>query len=610
MPGILGVVTTNHEEALDNCLHGMITPMKRREWFKVEKSILPGAGIASVSLINEKTIAYRDSILLTYEGEIVDREQLRAKLLASGERGAHHYCLSEILLALYLNFGAQALCGLNGIYVIVVWEGEQRKLTLINDRYGNGKLFYWITNGMIMFASEMKAITWHPMFNHKISEIGLSYFFSSGGVLDEYTLFENLKVLPQACLATYHGGRLSIQEYWDYIFYEPGSRECSEKEYIAELYYRTKGAVCKWVEEKACLFLTGGLDSRTIAGLITQGRRNANLLTSTIGMEHSKDVHFAKEISNNLGIHHHTIPITPYYLDEYAKEFIWVTEGIDTTLGCWISAAWKFLLDQQICYSLTGLNGELLSGKHWVHFTFDGINEDQFIQSYCEREGVYLSEKILKPSVYKSIAGVTFKSVERCFKSAASQNLLNKYDKLWMHQIIRMSGLGPYVLGDYSRVFEPFFDNDLVDFVLRIPPELRKGGNLSKKMLSKYVPKVARASYRHPGQSLKSMTLRENNTLPRVYFGAKRRIQHKYFPSKKDPKRENLVGGFPFDKWLRKEMNSYVMSVLNQKEYLEDVLDMQVVDQIIEAHMSGKRNEYWSIGLLLTFSLWRQQFCG
>jgi hypothetical protein len=70
------------------------------------------------------------------------------------------------------------------------------------------------------------------------------------------------------------------------------------------------------------------------------------------------------------------------------------------------------------------------------------------------------------------------------------------------------------------------------------------------------------------------------------------------------------VGGFPFDKWLRKEMNSYVMSVLNQKEYLEDVLDMQVVDQIIEAHMSGKRNEYWSIGLLLTFSLWRQQFCG
>lgn len=90
-------------------------------------------GIASISLDDEKTISEEHALLLAVTGEIFDQEKLRAKLLDTGDKDALQYNLSDILLRLYLKFGVKALCGLNGFYVIAIWEDMPKKLTAINN---------------------------------------------------------------------------------------------------------------------------------------------------------------------------------------------------------------------------------------------------------------------------------------------------------------------------------------------------------------------------------------------------------------------------------------------------------------------------------------------
>jgi len=614
MPGIVGVVSLGKNEGLDTFLENMILPMRHRNWYKVKQRTTSDMGIASISLDDEKTISEENSLLLTVTGEIFDQEKLKARLSDIGDRDASQYSLCDVLLRLYLEFGIKALCGLNGFYVIAVWEDKLKRITIINDRYGIKKLYYWLANDRLMFASEYKSIVWHPEFNKKISELALSDFMSIGYILDDRTFFEDIKLVPPASIMTYQAGELSVHRYWDYEFYTPGGEILSEDHYVDEFAIRLKEAVRKRVRNNTCLLITGGKDSRTLMGILDQCAKGLKVRANTIGHEHCHDVKFGREIARSLGYEHTFIPVGPTYIAEYSNEGVWRLEGAASCYTFWIFAQDAFLEENNIDFAMTGFLGDCLSGGHLPIELLKEVNEEKAIGFLYENfhNTVFRDEELarfLKPNMYRNIEGESFNSIKRCFNTANTGNILNKCDYVDLHQRQRRYiALHLDILGAFSRVLDPFADNEFVDFILRVPVEMRVAQRIYRRMIVKHLPKVARIPQTGSGLSLNATGTKYGTYRLWNYFYIHilRRILHRITSYELG---HNLGVFVHYNEWLRKGSRDFVMDILNQKEYLEDYFNMDMVSDLVTDHMEGRRSAGEKVCALVTFSLFRKQFC-
>jgi asparagine synthase (glutamine-hydrolysing) len=616
MPGIVGVVSLGKREDLGTCLENMISPMMHRDWYRVKRKVTLDMGLASISVDNEETISEGNSLLLAVTGEIVDQEKLRAKLLDIGDKDTFQYSLPDILLRLYLRFGIEALRGLNGIYVVVVWEDKQKKLTIINDRCGFGKLYYWFTNDRLMFAPECKSIIWHPEFNKKVSELALADFMSIGYFLDDRTLFEGIKLVPPASIMTYQAGKLSFHHYWDYEFYTAGGETLSEDHYVDEYALRLEEAVSKRVKENTCLPITGGLDSRALAGVLDQCARGLKVRTNTIGHKHCYDVRFGRKIAQSLGYEHTFIPVGPTYMAEYSNEGVWRLEGAASCYTSWIFPEDTFLEENNIDFVMSGFLGDCLSGAHLPIELLEETNEERAVRSLYTSfyNKVFRDDELarfLKPNVYRNIEGESFNSIRRCFNITNTDNILNKCDYVDLHQRQRRYiALHLDILGAFSRVLDPFADNEFVDFILRVPLEMRVGQRIYKKMIVKHLPKVARIPYTASGLPLNAAGIKYRTyRLWNDFYIPKllRRILRKITFNKLGY--HHFQSYVHYNEWLRTGSRDFVMDVLNQKEYLEDYFNMDMVNNLVIDHIEGRRRVGEKICALVTFSLFRKQFC-
>src|SRR3990172_2005878 len=66
------------------------------------------------------------------------------------------------LMARFCSRGVAALQGLNGDYLIAVWEKGPRRLTIVNDRLGLRRLYYWASGNRLAFAPSLLAFTALP----------------------------------------------------------------------------------------------------------------------------------------------------------------------------------------------------------------------------------------------------------------------------------------------------------------------------------------------------------------------------------------------------------------------------------------------------------------
>jgi asparagine synthase (glutamine-hydrolysing) len=95
--------------------------------------------------------------VMVYNGEIYDYRELRT-LLASRGTTFHGRGDSEVLLAAYLEYGADCLSRLNGMWAFAIWDMQERTLFASRDRFGKKPFYYAKRGGRLIFASEIKAI--------------------------------------------------------------------------------------------------------------------------------------------------------------------------------------------------------------------------------------------------------------------------------------------------------------------------------------------------------------------------------------------------------------------------------------------------------------------
>ncbi|RIK42590.1 MAG: hypothetical protein DCC55_08390 [Chloroflexi bacterium] len=614
MPGVVGIIAPNRQDTLETWIRNMIQPLRRQEWYRVEKRVTQRAAFGCIALDDEVGFAEKDNTILVATGEIYGREELRAKLLEAGDPSASQYKLGELLLRLYLRFGCSALCNLNGIYVIAVWEDAGQKLTIINDRYGFGKLYYWMNGDQFLFASECKAIIWHPAFHKTINEVALADFLGVNYCLDDRTLFAGIQVIPQAAVLTYESGSVSLHRYWDYSFHSQQSNAMREDDYADQYYFHVQEAVRKQARENMGLQVTGGLDSRCLAGVLSQSVQPSGVRAVTIGEPGANDIEAGKAIAQSAGYTHTALFVGSDCLARYADEAVARLEGSVNCSTSWIFALDPFLQENKIQYAMNGFLGGTLTGTNLIASLCREAPTAQALQVLHRSffQTIFREEdlaKLLKPTIYRNVKGESFNSIRRTYEAAPTGSLINRMIYCDLHQRQRrFIATHINVLSEFSRVLDPFAENQLLDFALTVPPELKIDQRFYKRMIVEHLPQVASVPYSKTGLPLNASP--RHIRFQQLSVRIKKRLNKQLFSRLNLAKLSfpNERASFDFNQWLRTGSRSYVAQILNQKELLEDYFNVEKVDSLVADHWEGKRNDYQKICAIVTFALWRKQF--
>src|SRR4051812_30899692 len=216
---------------------------------------------------------------ITYNGELYNFKELRRELVSDGY-SFDSDCDTEVMLAMYARHGAGMVRRLNGIFGFAIWDTHRKELFMARDRLGVKPLYYCQRGDRLYFASEVKALL-EALPNVALRPEMISDYLTFLWVPDPDTLFEGIYKLPPGHHATFAGGRLEIQEYWDLRFApEPGAEEL----WAQRVRDGVGDAVRRQMVSDVPLgsFLSGGIDSSAIVNELTRARED-KLTTYTVG---------------------------------------------------------------------------------------------------------------------------------------------------------------------------------------------------------------------------------------------------------------------------------------------------------------------------------------
>ncbi len=135
-----------------------------------------------------------ESMVLVFNGEIYNFEELREDLLARG----HVFTTrsdSETILHGYEEYGAGILDKLRGMFAFAIWDKRTKKLFGARDIFGIKPYYYYQNGDCFLFGSEIKSFLDHPDFEKSIVRERIPEYLSYEYLADDATLFEGVRKL-------------------------------------------------------------------------------------------------------------------------------------------------------------------------------------------------------------------------------------------------------------------------------------------------------------------------------------------------------------------------------------------------------------------------------
>ena len=210
---------------------------------------------------------------IVFNGEIYNYRELRNELKARGCR-FRSKSDTEVLLYLYQQHGPSMLARLCGMFAFAIWDVRKQQLWLARDRIGIKPLYYTITNGRFLFASEIKALLAHPDCSAALDEEALYHYLTFLTTPAPQTLFAGIRKLqPGHTLTVDRRGNTKLEEYWD-VFQtaDPVSTKVTEDEATEKILTLLRESVkLRMVSDVPFgAFLSGGIDSSANVALMAE----------------------------------------------------------------------------------------------------------------------------------------------------------------------------------------------------------------------------------------------------------------------------------------------------------------------------------------------------
>jgi asparagine synthase (glutamine-hydrolysing) len=267
---------------------------------------------------------------ISYNGEIYNHKELRQELNALGFTFRSHSD-TEVLLAAYAAWGMECLKRLNGMFAFALYDARHHKLFLARDRAGEKPLFYRCADGVLQFASELKALLANPAMPRRIDPDALDCYLALGYVPGRNCILQTYNKLPPAHALSFdvQSGAIDVWRYWTLpeLSSHAMGPSLDETALLDELEQLLESAVERQMvaDVPVGVLLSGGVDSSLVTAMAV--RRSQRVRTFSIGFpghgSMDETIH-ARLIARHFGTEHTELmaePTTADILPSLARQF-------------------------------------------------------------------------------------------------------------------------------------------------------------------------------------------------------------------------------------------------------------------------------------------------
>lgn len=366
---------------------------------------------------------------IVFNGEIFNFKELRDELEKEGVK-FRSQSDTEVLLALYAKEKENCLPKLNGFFSFVIYDKKDGSLFMARDRYGEKPLVYYFDTDVLVFGSELKALTAFGIprtasITVLADYLHLNYIPQYSDAILEQTYFQKKGVYTK--ISNKDASYADSKRWY-------GFPEAPEKYLIPsyeEAKVRLRSLLEKAVEYRLIAdvplgsFLSGGVDSSIITALAA--KQKDQLQTFSIGFADEPlfdETAYAKQVSKHLGTKHHVFSLTNNDLLESLNSFF---ENLDEPFADSSALAVNILAREtkkHVTVALSGDGADELFGGYNKHEAELRIRKQSFANSFI-KTGKPLWE-ILPASRNSSLGNKV-----RQLRKFANGGKLNAADRYW-----------------------------------------------------------------------------------------------------------------------------------------------------------------------------------
>ena len=433
---------------------------------------------------------------------------------------------------LYQTFGDDFAKELNGSFVLLLVDERRSKVVLATDRLASRKLYVRETGSAIEVSTRFRHLA---KSQGLLDPVGLAWILSSGVPFRNRTVFRDVRRMARAsyrCINATSSG--SDQAYWMPHYtgeYSGRPREHVRAEF-AELLVQSVRKCVPW-EGPVTLSLSAGYDATGIGGILTEILQARNVTSFSYGLEERQrgsDAQQTRRLAKTWGIRHRFLLSHDGRLGEAIERNAQWGDGLSNF--CDESLAWQSLLDESDGKMIPILTGEECFG-------WDKVEKPEEILTKCGIRTISQSNwmrEFLPPSTGAAFLAGQTEDVADLLNVAPTTNEWNDI-KDWIYQDQRLCHfLLPWrenYAGCVFRVIMPYLENDILDFVAKLPALWRERKNLFKESIVALLPKtftVPRATHGGYVPDWAAEIAREKNWLVECHLSERTSPLDDYIP--------------------------------------------------------------------------------
>jgi len=553
------------------------------------------------------------SVVVIFNGEIYNYQQLIPELQALGHV-FHTRSDTEVIVHAWEAWGGRCVDRFRGMFAFALYDRNRETLFMARDRLGVKPLYYAVLpDGTLLFGSELKALLVHPGLGREIDPCAVEEYFALGYVAEPRTIFTSTKKLPPAHTLTVKRGQPVTDpvEYWDLRF--TLASPITLEEACEELNRRLEESIRLRMISEVPLgaFLSGGVDSSAVVATMARiSSEPVNSCSISFDDPAFDETRFAQQVADRYKTRHFvdhvasddfdlvdqlagiydepyadSSAIPTYRVCQLARKHVTVAlsgDGGDESFAGYrryrmhlMEERMRAALPLGVRRPVFGLLGRVYPQADWAprvfraKTTLESLGRTS-VEAYLHSVSIIrepMRSQLFSPGFRGKLAGYRVGEVfERHAARAGTDDAL---------ALVQYLDLKTYLVGDINtkvdrasmahslEVREPLMDHPLVEWLASLPNALKVQGQEGKYVLKK-------AMEPHLPQEIMYR--------PKMGFAV------------------------PLARWFRGPLRQRVRdSILGSALAATDIFDRKVLEHLLDAHESGRRDYSAPLWTMLMF---------
>jgi asparagine synthase (glutamine-hydrolysing) len=237
---------------------------------------------------------------------------------------------AEAILTAYMAQGPGLLARLSGRFALAVWDQQANRALLALDRMGIERLTYAMLGERLVFSSSAAEVAAVTGVDSTLRPQALFDFLLLHMIPAPDTVYAGVSKLRPGTCAILENGRLRIERYWLPRFPEAAHASGLELREGLLVALRDAVAACR-PDEATGAFLSGGLDSSTVAGMLAQvSGKPPQSFSIGFGVDEFNELEYARVASQHFGTRAHEYDVTP---EDIVAAFTDIAAAYDEPFG-------------------------------------------------------------------------------------------------------------------------------------------------------------------------------------------------------------------------------------------------------------------------------------